>query len=232
MDNACASPSVRSQASARVSRQRAPTSSDGDIVIPERVFARRDDAPDADFYREPRLVEHIDATAIADVEALYRAHLPADGEILDLMSSWVSHLPPDRSYAQVAGLGMNATELARNPRLSSWVVHDLNRDPHLPFADATFDAAVICVSVQYLTQPVAVMRDLARVVRAGGVMIVTFSNRCFPTKAVAIWQTLDLRGHLSLVSRYVQEAGWPVVETWSSPPRRGDPLAAIIARNR
>jgi SAM-dependent methyltransferase len=194
-------------------------------------FARWDGAPDAEFYQEPRFVEHIDASAIADVEALYRAHLPAGGEILDLMSSWVSHLPPEVAYAHVTGLGMNAAELARNSRLSSWVVHDLNRDPELPFADATFDAAVICVSIQYLTEPVRVLRELARVVRPRGVAVVTFSNRCFPTKAVAIWQSLDDRGHPALVSRYFLDAGWPSITTWTSPPRRADPLYAVLARN-
>jgi SAM-dependent methyltransferase len=193
------------------------------------MFERYDPSPDGGFYREPRFVEHIDAAAIADVERIYGERLPAGGEILDLMSSWVSHLPAGVAYARVAGLGMNAAELARNPRLDSSVVHDLNADPALPFPDRSFDAAVICVSVQYLTDPVAVLRDLARVVRDGGPAIVTFSNRCFPTKAVAIWQRLDDRGHLELVRNYFVTAGWENVETIASPLRRGDPLYAVIA---
>jgi SAM-dependent methyltransferase len=197
-----------------------------------RAFERYDPTPDDRFYREPRFVEHIDAAAIADVERIYRERLPAGGEILDLMSSWVSHLPADVAYARVAGLGMNAAELARNPRLDTWVVHDLNADPTLPFADDSFDAAAICVSVQYLTDPVAVFRDLARVVRPRGRAIVTFSNRCFPTKAVAIWQALDDRGHVALVTRYFVEAGWTDVDAIASPPRRADPLYAVIATVR
>ncbi len=146
------------------------------------------------------------------------------------MSSWVSHLPPEIAYASVTGLGMNAAELARNPRLTSVVVQNLNERPALPFEDAAFDAALICVSIQYLTQPVEVARELARVVRPGGSLVVTFSNRCFPTKAVAVWRATDDRGHVALVERYFEAAGG-----WEAPEAivasgRGDPLYAVIAR--
>jgi SAM-dependent methyltransferase len=197
-------------------------------LLEPQAFARYDESPDERFYTEPRFVEHIDEVAIADVERLHRERLPAGGEILDLMSSWVSHLPADVAYARVIGLGMNAAELAGNPRLATFVVHDLNATPALPFADASFDAATICVSIQYLTAPVAVLRDLARVVRPGGPAIVTFSNRCFPTKAVAIWQGLDDRAHLQLVAKYFASAGWQEIEQVASPPRPADPLYAVI----
>ncbi len=124
------------------------------------AFDRHDESPDELFYRMPRFVEHIDDAAIADVVRLHRERLPAGGAILDLMSSWVSHLPDDVAYARVVGVGMNAAELARNPRLGEYVVHDLNAQPQLPFADASFDAATICVSIQYLTSPFTVLRDL------------------------------------------------------------------------
>jgi SAM-dependent methyltransferase len=203
--------------------------SNDQTMLEPPAFARSDESPDERFYRQPRFVEHIDAVAIADVERLHRERLPAGGEILDLMSSWVSHLPRDVAYARVAGLGMNADELAGNPRLDSYVVHDLNARSTLPFADASFDAAVICVSIQYLTDPIAVLRDLARVVRPGGSAIVTFSNRCFPTKAVAIWQALDDHGHLILVAKYFESAGWHGIEQVTSPPRPHDPLYAVVA---
>ena len=194
------------------------------------AFARADDGDDALFYLDARFVEHIDAHAIAAVEAIYRDRIAPGCDVLDLMSSWVSHLPPDVAYASVVGLGMNARELARNPRLDRYVVHDLNADPALPFADASFDAALICVSVQYLTSPVAVMRELGRVLRPGGVLVVTFSNRCFPTKAVAIWQATDDRGHVDVVSGYLAEAGgWGEVDALAA-TGRGDPLFAVIAR--
>jgi SAM-dependent methyltransferase len=199
------------------------------MMLEPQAFARVDESPDERFYDQPRFVEHIDEAAIADVVRLHRERLPAGGEILDLMSSWVSHLPSDVAYARVVGLGMNAAELAKNPRLDAAVVHDLNASAALPFPDASMDAAVICVSIQYLTDPIAVLRDLRRVVRSGGLTVVTFSNRCFPTKAVAIWQALDSHGHLALVTKYFASAGWAATEQVTSPRRPHDPLYAVIA---
>jgi SAM-dependent methyltransferase len=193
------------------------------------AFDRNDTSPDALFYAQPRFVEHIDDVAIADVVRIHRERLPAGGAILDLMSSWVSHLPDDVAYERVTGLGMNAAELARNPRLTASVVHDLNTNATLPFENASFDAATICVSIQYLTDPFGVLRDLGRVVRADGPAIVTFSNRCFPTKAVAIWQALNDSGHAKLVSHYFESAGWKAIDVIGSPPRADDPLFAVIA---
>ena len=135
--------------------------------FPPHLFRRSDESPDADFYRSPRLVTHIDDAAIAAVTGLYRELLPPGGRVLDLMSSWVSHLPADVEYAQVVGLGMNAVELDRNPRLTGRVVHDLNADPVLPFGDAAFDAAVCCVSIDYLTRPAEVVREVGRAQAAG-----------------------------------------------------------------
>ncbi len=190
-----------------------------------------DDAPDDWFYAEPRFVEHIDPHAIAAVTQLYREYVPAGGVVLDLMSSWISHLPPEIVYAAVAGLGMNASELAENARLDTYVVHDLNAAPAIPYDDAIFDAATICVSVQYLTAPVLVMRDLARVLRPGAPLVVTFSNRCFPTKAVALWRALSDDGHAGLVASYLREAGDFVdIECLDRTPPGGDVLRAVVAR--
>jgi SAM-dependent methyltransferase len=198
-----------------------------------KYFERYDESDDERFYDFPRFVTHIDDAAVAAVTQLYRDYLPAGGAILDLMSSWVSHLPPEIAYARVVGLGMNRAELADNPRLDTYIVQNLNRTPRLPFADAEFDAATICVSVQYLTQPIGVFREIARVLRPGAPLIVTFSNRCFPTKAVAIWQALDDRGHGALVRRYFEAAGgWERVEVLDRSPAAGrnDPLWAVIGR--
>lgn len=193
-------------------------------------FARHDEDDDALFYATPRLVTHIDDQAIAVVTGLYRAYFPPGGAILDLMSSWVSHLPPEVAYRRVAGLGMNKMELEANPRLTEFVVQDLNRTPALPFGDAEFDGAGLCVSVQYLTRPVDVFREVGRVLQPGSPLVVTFSNRCFPTKAVAVWQTLDDGGHLALVRSYLAEAGnWAAIEALDRSPGRGDPLYAVIA---
>lgn len=202
--------------------------------LPQQYFQRYDESADEQFYDVPRLVTHIDEGAIRAVTQLYRELLPADGAILDLMSSWVSHLPPDVSYRRVVGLGMNADELAANPRLDEWLVHNLNREQTLPFGDGEFDGAAICVSVQYLQQPVAVFREIGRVLRPDAPLIVTFSNRCFPTKAVAIWQSLDDRGHGQLVQSYFEQAGnWRAVEVLDRSPRRwrSDPLYAVVGRS-
>jgi len=198
--------------------------------FPPDAFRRDDEAPDAEFYSFPRLVTHIDDGAIAAVTQLYRELFPAGGAVLDLMSSWVSHLPPEVTYRRVVGLGMNAEELAANPRLAAWVVHDLNEEPRLPFADGEFDGAGLCVSVDYLVRPVEVLRDLARVVRVGGRVVITFSNRCFPTKAIALWHVLDDAGHVELVARYLAEAGgWTGIEMLDrSPAGGGDPLFAVV----
>ena len=194
-------------------------------------FRREDEAPDEEFYAEPRLVTHIDEAAIAAVTQLYREHLPVDGAVLDLMSSWVSHLPADAAYSRVVGLGMHRAELAANPRLNSFVVHDLNRSPRLPFATAEFDAAAICVSIQYLVRPVAVLRDLGRVLSRGGPLVISFSNRCFPTKAVRAWLQGDDLGHAALVARYLKAAHtWTDIEHLDRSPPAGDPLHAVVAR--
>lgn len=201
------------------------------LMLPSIAFNRVDSGPDARFYDRPRFVAHIDDLAIAAVTELYRAYLPPGGIILDLMSSWISHLPPESAYGAVAGLGMNAAELAENPRLETFVVHDLNASPTIPFGDSIFDAAMICVSVQYLTQPIAVMRDLARVMRPGAPLVITFSNRCFPTKAVALWHALGDDGHAGLVASYLREArAWVEIETLDCTPRGGDVLRAVVAK--
>ena len=196
------------------------------------MFRRYDESPDAWFYRQPRLVTHIDDAAIAAVTQLYRELFPPGGAVLDLMSSWVSHLPPEIAYRRVVGLGLNQEELEANPRLDGWVVHDLNDDPALPFADQEFDAAAICVSMQYLIQPVAMLSDLARVLVPAAPLVVTFSNRCFPTKAVAVWHQLDDLGHAQLIESYLRAAGgWAAIEALDRSPGPGnDPLFAVVAR--
>ena len=170
-------------------------------------FAREDPSEDGRFYAEPRLVNHIDAHAMAQVRELYGRLLRPGMAVLDLMSSWTSHLPEGLADLEVTGLGMNAAELERNERLTGRVVHDLNREPRLPFADAAFDAALCTVSVEYLTRPVEVFAEVARVLRPGAPFVLTFSDRWFPPKVVRIWTELHPFERMGLVLEYFRRAG-------------------------
>jgi SAM-dependent methyltransferase len=204
-----------------------------DLGLPPGAFARIDEEDDEAFYEPARLVTHIDDHAVRVLTGLYREVLPAGGVLLDLMSSWVSHLPADIDYAEVIGHGMNAEELAANKRLSRWFVQNLNRDPKLPLTDRSVDAAMICVSIQYLQQPVAVLRDVTRVLRPGAPLVISFSNRCFWTKAVAVWRGLDDNGHARLVELYLNHAGFEQIETRRLCPYiedEQDPMHAVIGR--
>jgi len=176
-------------------------------AFPPETFDRVDESSDLDFYAQPRLVNHIDDYAIAAVGEAYRRFLPPGGDYLDLMSSWVSHYPDDLARNRLVGHGMNVVELAHNPALSEYWVQDLNADPILPRGDREFDGVTICVSVQYLTRPVEVFAEIARALKPACPLVVTFSNRCFPTKAVAAWRYLDDQGHAELVAAYAKATG-------------------------
>jgi SAM-dependent methyltransferase len=206
---------------------------DDGLGLPQGAFTKIDAEEDELFYEPPRLVCHIDDGAIGALTGFYRGILPPGGFLLDLMSSWVSHLPPEVGYAEVIGHGMNAAELAANPRLSRWFVQNLNRNPNLPLAGASVDAAMICVSIQYLQHPVAVLGEVARVLRPGAPLVISFSNRCFWTKAVAIWRALDNEGHARLVELYLRHAGFERIEThrlaeWVEDV--SDPMTAVVGR--
>ena len=208
--------------------------------MPEEVpfspvdFTRQDESNDRLFYLLPRLVVHIDDQAIAAVGELFKATIPANSTILDLMSSWRSHWPHGYPKARIAGLGLNAVEMRENPDLDDYMVHDVNVDPRLPFDDDTFDAAVITVSIQYLIRPIEVFRDVHRVLKPGGLFLVVFSNRMFPTKAVRIWTMSEDQDRMQLVASYFQYAGgYEDLQTMYLNPQRGyadDPVYVVMAR--
>ncbi len=198
-------------------------------AFPPGFFDRADPSADTDFYALPRLVTHLDDGAIAAVGALYD-ELGITGDVLDLMSSWVSHFrtPP----ASLTALGLNQAELDANPFASVRTVHDLNGDPTLPYADASFDAVVNCVSIDYLTDPVAVLAEVARVLRPGGLSVCTFSNRMFPTKAVRGWQAAAEPERPGLVAAYHRATGLfaePHTDQRVRGGWRSDPLWAVWA---
>jgi SAM-dependent methyltransferase len=179
-----------------------------DSQLPSTYFRRLDETEDALFYAMPRKVVHIDAGAIAAVTALYGELLPPNAVVLDLMSSWRSHLPSTYEPAKVIGLGMNAEELRENPQLTEFVIHNLNQTPRLPFAEATFDAVICTVSIQYLIEPILVCREVYRVLKPDGLAIFTFSNLCFSTKAIAVWKSISMQAKANLVAQYLRLSGF------------------------
>lgn len=212
-----------------------------DDRVPE-FFGRADSAPDAQFYARPRLVNHIDDQAIAAVANLY-AELGLDGDadeprrVLDLMSSWTSHLAS--APAELVVLGMNQVELDANPMATQRIVQDLNTDPRLPLADSSVDGVLCCVSVDYLIRPVEVLTEAARVLRPGAPIAVTFSNRCFPSKAIRGWLATDDATHGAIICEYLRLTGGftPAEVTLRTPgghdggdPLYGDPLYAVVGR--
>jgi SAM-dependent methyltransferase len=175
--------------------------------LADDAFAREDERDDALFYARDRFVAHLDARALETVEQLIGAlvHEPAPA-VLDLMASWDSHLPPALDAARVVGVGMNENELRQNAQLDRYLVHDLNRDPHLPFPDASFDVVLNTVSVDYLTRPVEVFAEVGRVLRPGGLHLVIFSNRMFKKKAVKIWRESDDVSRQILIDDFFRSA--------------------------
>ena len=204
------------------------------LGFPDHFFRRVDDTDDRLFYTAPRLVVHIDEFAIAAIRRYFSEVLPEDGAILDLMSSWRSHMPEEPSGRTVLGLGLNAVEMQENPQLDEFVVHDLNMEPDLPFDDRSFDAAVVTVSVQYMTRPVEVFSEVRRSLKVGAGFHVIYSNRMFPTKAVALWQSLDDHRRGQLVGAYfVSSGGWEDVTIRDISPEVGhyaDPVYVVSGR--
>jgi SAM-dependent methyltransferase len=170
-------------------------------------LGRDDETPDEVFYTRPRFVDHLDSCALETVEGLYGRLIQAESTILDLMAGPDSHLGKVGDPVKVVGLGLNETELEANPVLSERIIHDLNCDPLLPFGDNTFHAVVNTVSVDYLTRPLEVFREVSRVLKPYGLFIVVFSNRMFPPKAVNVWKRSNEKQRVELVRRFFTLSG-------------------------
>lgn len=211
-------------------------------VLKENERFKLDGSDDSLFYAEPRFVHHLDAAFRARLTALYRERIPPCATVLDLMSSWVSHLPEEITYEQVIGHGLNGQELRANPRLDRHWVQNLNVDPLLPLDDGSVDAVLIVAGWQYLQQPETVAAELLRVVRPHGQVIVAFSNRMFFQKAPQIWTDGSDRDHLAYVSRVLMAQGWPAPQVIAEDTKaqgplgwiggKGDPFLAVIAEKQ
>ena len=176
------------------------------------MYRREDERPDAEFYAAPRKLIHVDAVCARRIQALYRTVLPENAHVLDLMAGWRSHLPD--TVKSAVGVGLNAEEMRDNPQLNESIVQDLNLNPTLPFADATFDAVVCTVSIEYLTQPQAVINEAKRVLKPGGMLVVTMSNRYFPPKVIKLWTQLHPMERMAWVGMMIKQAGCKKVETY------------------
>jgi SAM-dependent methyltransferase len=200
-------------------------------VLKPDFFRRIDESEDELFYRSPRFVVHIDDGAIAKVGEIYARILPEGGTILDLMSSWRSHLPESMHTAKVVGVGLNRAEMEDNPALDEIVVHNVNVNPRLPFDEGSFDGAVMTVSVQYITRPAELFADVGRALKPHAPFVVTFSNRMFPTKAVALWHGANQHQRVAVVREYFAgSAAFEKIETIdrsapTDPP--SDPIWAV-----
>lgn len=211
------------------------------LLRPEQR-TKLDETNDLEFYAYPRLVTHVDEGFIDRLTNLYREQLQPNTRILDLMSSWVSHLPEEIEFAHVEGHGMNEEELAKNSRLNHYFVQNLNQHPKLPLADADFDAVLITVSIQYLQYPEAIFTEINRVLKPEGIVIISFSNRMFYQKAIAAWRDGTEKSRVELVKGYfssVPDFTTPEVIVRSSPAPSfwqmlgigsSDPFYAVMAR--
>ncbi|MDG2278237.1 MAG: methyltransferase domain-containing protein [Pseudomonadales bacterium] len=197
---------------------------------PANWFTREDESADEHFYAEARFVTHIDQATIFALTDYYRQFLANADAIIDLMSSWVSHYPEELTAHIVTGLGMNEDELAHNRQLTHWAVQNLNRTPVLPFASDTYDRATIAVSIQYLTQPLAVMAEVRRVLKPGGKICIAMSHRLFPTKAISAFVKLPPEERVRLVMFYLTESGFSEVEFSDQSPNGFDPLWIVSGR--
>lgn len=195
--------------------------------LPE-FFRRDDEGPDSAFYTYPRFSTHLGPGASWAACERYAELLPPEGHVLDLMAGYVSHLPA--TSVRVTGLGLNRAELAHNPRLSDYLIYDLNQPGFLPFFDDLFDGAVCTEGAAYLTRPLETFAEVARSLKGGAPFVVTFSNRMFEAKAVLAWRATDDAARLRLVRSYF-EATPALGKTYSShfEPADGDPLYAVWA---
>jgi SAM-dependent methyltransferase len=191
-----------------------------------RDFVRDDEMDDQSFYSIPRLVYHIDEPAVAALTQYYRNNIPSGSSILDICSSWVSHYPLEfpSVMKRISATGMNPLELKLNDQLTDYEAKNLNKDPTLPYPDNSFDVVTCVVSIDYLNKPIEVLKEVRRVLKRGGKVIISQSNRCFPTKAIKMWLSMNDRQHLELINAYFQYAG-------GFKPRKAFDITASVPNN-
>ena len=198
--------------------------------LPHAWFVCADETPDEDFYQSPRMVAHVDEGTLTALTEFYRSFIPQHSDVLDLMSSWISHLPGEVQLGRVVGLGMNADELAANTQLTQWSVQNLNDQPILPYASESFDRALIVVSIQYLRRPIDVLLSVHNVLREGAELAIAMSHRLFPTKAIVAFQSLSVDERMNLVRYYLDKAGFREIKLIDCSPPNADPLWIVTGK--
>ena len=207
------------------------------MALPENLgfrdnFHRVDEARDTLFYKVPRLVIHVDQNVSNALTDYFKNNLPQNSKILDLMSSFSSHLPSYLDYSLVCGLGLNEVEMKKNPRLTTCLIHDINTSPTLPFAENVFDNCLVSFSIQYSIKPISLIADIGRILKPGGSCHIAFSNRMFPSKAVAIWRVASDQERLELISHYFEQSdvfNTPRTEQLVKQGKGYDPLYVVKA---
>jgi ribonuclease HII/SAM-dependent methyltransferase len=209
-------------------------------------LGRLDDNDDAIFYQDERFVEHIDDTAVQALRAYLATVVdsPAALSVLDVGASWTSHLEEStivsNQQRKVVGIGLNAKELAANMVLSDRLVQNLNVQTTLPLDSDSFDICLCQLTIDYLTRPISVCKELRRVLKkkkepTAGMIHIVFSNRLFLQKAVDNWTGRDDLDHVETVASYLHYAGFRNIQAHDLSIRNkrgsivGDPLYVVRA---
>ena len=202
---------------------------------------KSDISDDEIFYQQPRFVHHLSDSFRNRLTSLYSEYLLNHYIILDLMSSWVSHLPSNISYKKVIGHGMNEAELSSNERLDRFFVQNLNKKQNMPIEDSSVDVGLIVAGWQYLQYPEKVSLELSRVIKSDSLLIISFTNRAFWTKAPNIWTYSSEKKRIEYVTSVLISNGWRIEKILNEKTQdkklfgfyssESDPFFSVIARN-
>ena len=202
---------------------------------------KADISDDEIFYQQPRFVHHLSDSFRNRLTSLYSEFLLNHHIILDLMSSWVSHLPSNISYKKVIGHGMNEAELSSNERLDKFFVQNLNKKQNMPIEDSSVDVGLIVAGWQYLQYPEKVSLELSRVIKSDSLLIISFTNRAFWTKAPNIWTYSSEEKRIEYVTSVLTSNGWRIENILNEKTQdkklfgfyssESDPFFSVIARN-
>ena len=202
---------------------------------------KSDNSDDEIFYQQPRFVHHLSDSFRTRLTNLYSEYLLKHYIILDLMSSWVSHLPPNIRYKKVIGHGMNQAELSSNERLDRFFVQNLNKKQNMPIEDSSVDVGLIVAGWQYLQYPEKVSLELSRVIKSDSLLIISFTNRAFWTKAPNIWTYSSEEKRIEYVTSVLTSNGWRIEKILNEKTQdkklfgfyssESDPFFSVIARN-